>query len=168
MKIEYDVNLYKEIAKFKANDIVEVRNRKGRRSVIHVQNITKLTWQQLQLLISDGEDRFSKITLLYRYYNNTESSEKKLRGVKLSAGESDEIHKYIDIYQTKDLVQHHEVNTHITANNLWGQFPILRSMNDHGNGKVVPGIQPKYFEIVCKILNIDGDSGASLKGYKPY
>ncbi|OJA03805.1 hypothetical protein BGC33_00590, partial [Bathymodiolus thermophilus thioautotrophic gill symbiont] len=65
MKIEYDNNLYKEIANFKINEIVRVTNREGIMSDIHITNIIKLKWHELQLLISIGTDRFSKMVLLY-------------------------------------------------------------------------------------------------------
>lgn len=60
------------------------------------------------------------------------------------------------------------MNDYISTNSLWDLFPTLRSMNDHGRGKLVKGIQPKYFKIICKILNITGDYGDSLKDYTAY
>ena len=168
MKIEYDVNLFKKIAQFQANDIIEVRNRKGVRSVIHVQNITKLSWQNLQLLVSGGSDRFTKMVFLYQHYNNIQSFSNLIRGTQLTVNESCEIKKYIDIYKVNDFTEHHEVNDYISINSLWDLFPTLRSMNDHGCGKLVKGIQPEYFKIICKILNITGDYGASLKNYTAY
>lgn len=168
MKIEYEVNLYKEIAKFRLNEIVEVKNRKGIRSTIHIQNITKLSWQQLQLLVSGGVDRFSKMVLLYRHYTSPQSDYNILRGTQLSDKESDEINRYVEIYKNNNFVKHHEINSYISENKLWDIFPTIRSMNDHGEEKIVAGIQPKYFEIVCRILNISGDLGSPLKSYKPY
>jgi len=70
LKIEYDNNLYKEIANFKINEIVRVTNRKGIMSDIHITNIIKLRWNELQLLISIGTDGFSKRVLLYREYSS--------------------------------------------------------------------------------------------------
>ncbi|ALM66724.1 hypothetical protein FORC4_1751 [Vibrio parahaemolyticus] len=168
MKIEYDVDLYKKIARFQVNDIVEVSNRKGIRSVIHVKNITKLSWQELQLLVSGGSDRFTKMVILYQHYSNLASFSNVIRGSQLTKKESDEVKAYIDIYQLNGFVEHHEVNRYITINGIWSLFPTIRSMNDHGNGKIVEGIQPRYFEIVCKILNISGDDGTPLKGFSPY
>jgi hypothetical protein len=44
MKIDYDVSLYKEIANFSVNKVVQVSNRKGRKTTIHITNITQLSW----------------------------------------------------------------------------------------------------------------------------
>ena len=52
VQIEYDVELYKEMANFKVNELVQVSNRKGQRNTIQITNITRLSWQQLQLLVS--------------------------------------------------------------------------------------------------------------------
>lgn len=70
MKFEYDVNLYETIANFEANELVHVLNQSGRRSAIHVTNITKLSWNELQLLVPDGADMFSKMVLLYQEYSS--------------------------------------------------------------------------------------------------
>jgi hypothetical protein len=41
-------------------------------------------------------------------------------------------------------------------------------MNDHGNGKVVRGILPEYFKVVCEVLAITGDKGDKLLSSTPY
>ncbi|WP_017221374.1 cold-shock protein [Moritella dasanensis] len=79
-----------------------------------------------------------------------------------------EIKQYVRIYKTERYSKHHEVNTYITKNQVWGQFSNIRSMNDHGNSKTVPGILPKFYSIVCEILSISGDNGAPLLKSEAY
>lgn len=169
MKIEYDVELYKEMANFKVNELVQVSNRKGQRNTIQITNITRLSWQQLQLLVSSGADRFSKMVYLYREYSSRKDvSESVIKGKPLSKNESDEINEYIRIFRDYDLTKHYEVNDIITERNDWDKFKTIRSLNDHGKHKDIPGIQPHYFEVVCNILKISGEGGLSLDGYKKY
>ena len=70
MKIEYDDKLYREMAKFSINEIIQVTNRKGRKSTIHITNITKLSWHELQLMVDSGSDSFSKRVMIYREYSS--------------------------------------------------------------------------------------------------
>jgi len=169
VKIEYDVNLYREMANFKVNEVVQVTNRKGRRSTIHVTNITKLSWQDLQLLVPSGADKFCKMVLLYREYSsNREVSESVIRGKPLSLNETSEISDYIKIFREHGCTKHHEVNEIITQRGTWSNFKVIRSLNDHGEHKEIEGIQPQYFEIVCNILKISGERGLPLDSYKKY
>ncbi|HDU6294664.1 TPA: hypothetical protein RFY33_004227 [Klebsiella aerogenes] len=169
MKIEYNVSLYREIANFSVNKIVQVTNRKGIKTSIHITNITQLSWQNLQLLVSSGSDRFSKIVFLYREYSQKgQISESVIRGKPLSSDENKEISEYIKIYREHGCTKHHEVNDIITKNRLWDNFKTIRSLNDHGEFIGIEGIQPKYFEIVCNILKISGDKGLPLDGYQKY
>ncbi|OGA95162.1 MAG: hypothetical protein A3E79_16070 [Burkholderiales bacterium RIFCSPHIGHO2_12_FULL_61_11] len=169
MKIEYDINRYREIANLDLNEIVQVANRKGIKSSIHIQNITKLSWRELQLLMPDGENRFSKMVLLYNRYHTPDSQEDcHMRGERLTALETEEISDYIKLYQDNSFSRHFEVNQYISDNNFWGRFPTIRSLNDHGNYKEIHGIQPKYFEVVCRLLAISGEGGLPLDAYKKY
>lgn len=168
MKINYDVILFKEIANHQVNDIVKVVNSKHVRTTLHIQNITKLSWNHLQLLISGGDDRFSKMVILYEFYKDGGVKTDVIKGERYSKSECDEIKAYIDIYKANSFLEHHEVNSYITANQMWEMFPTLRSMNDHGHGKIVPGIQPKYFRSVCNILNITSDLGSPLESFSVY
>lgn len=168
MKIEYDKDLYIKIANFPINEIVQVSNRKGRSSTIHIQNITSLKWPQLQLLMPSGEDTFSKMVLLYEKYSNHEQAEGGKRKEILAPDEVTEVNKYMKIFRENAFSSHVEVNEYITDNNIWDQFPTIRSLNDHGNYKEIPGIQPKYFHIVCQLLGITGEGGLPLASYKRY
>jgi hypothetical protein len=167
MKIEYDDNLYKKIGRLRINDIVQVENRKGIRSTIHIQNITKLTWQELQLLVPDGANRFTKMVLLYNSYVGSDS-ESSINGERLTDVELYEISEYIRIFRENSLSRHYEVNQYISENCLWDNFSTIRSLNDHGKFKEIKGIQPKYFEIICAILGISGEDGLPLDSYKKY
>ncbi|MGM0913866.1 MAG: hypothetical protein ACQEXC_08390 [Pseudomonadota bacterium] len=169
MKIDYDVGLYKEIAQFPIDEIVQVYNRKGRKNTIHITCITRLTWQELQLLMPEGTDRFSKMVLLYqKYANSTVSSSIQVNGVSLSKTESDEIDKYIGIFREQGFTKHTDVNNYITGNSLWNEFKTIRSLNDHGKYHDIEGIEPKYFEIICSVLKISGEGGSPLDSYKKY
>lgn len=169
MKIDYDVNLYREVANFSVNKVVQVFNRKGRRSIIHITNITQLSWRDLQLLVTSGSDRFSKMVFLYREYSRQEQvSESVIRGESFSSNETKEINEYIKIFRDHGCTKHHEVNEIIRKSGSWNDFKTIRSLNDHGEFKEIEGIQPKYFEIICNILKISGDKGLPLDGYKKY
>ncbi|WP_444994927.1 hypothetical protein [Aliikangiella sp. IMCC44359] len=169
LKIDYDVNLYREIANFNVNEAVQVSNRKGRTSTIHITNITRLSWQELQLLVSAGPDRFSKMVFLYREYSSKQQvSESVIRGKPLSKDESKEINEYIKIFREHGCTKHHEVNEIIAQSGGWDSFKTIRSLNDYGEHKEIEGIQPKYFEIVCNILKISGEKGLPLDSYKKY
>ena len=169
MKIEYNDKLYKEIAQFRVNDIVEVSNRKGYTKTILIQNITKLTWHQLQLLIKNGKDRFSKMVLLYGYYTSHESSSKlNIQGKQLLKNELVEINKYINIFRENNFTKHYEVNDFIKDNDMWNEFTTIRSLNDHGVYKEIEGIEPRYFAIICHLLSISGEGGLPIDSYKKY
>ena len=146
MKIEYDTNLYKKIARLSLNEIVQVRNRKGIKSAIRIQNICQLSWHELQLLITDGEDKFTKMALLYEKYVSSSGSEELLvRGDKLTRSESEEINEYIKIYQEYSFSKHFEVNQYISVNNLWDRFPTIRSLNSWRVGRRKLMCRPSRF-----------------------
>jgi hypothetical protein len=79
-----------------------------------------------------------------------------------------EVGKYVLIFQKMGFKHHWEVNRFISQNNRWDDFVNIRSMNDHGNGKVVRGILPEYFKVVCEVLAITGDKGDKLLSSTPY
>ncbi len=163
MKIQYQAKLYKKIANFPINDIITITNRKGRVFNIFIGKITNLSWRNLQLLERDGDDRFSKMVLLYEKYKSNNQKQ-----TKLSEKELDEISKYLEIYKNNNFFYHYEINNYISKNNMWDEFPTIRSLNNHGKGKIVHGIQPKYFKIICQTLDITDNNGDNLKDYQPY
>ena len=169
MKIDYDVNLYKKIANFSIDELVQVSNRKGNRRTIHITSITKLSWQDLQSLVSNGTDRFSKMVLLYQHYSGMDRNKvSTLNGSEFSNIEAKEINEYIKIFRESGSTKHYEVNRIITQTGQWESFKNIRSLNDHGENKDIEGIQPKYFEAVCSILGISGEGGATLDTYRKY
>ncbi|WP_217696948.1 hypothetical protein [Pseudoalteromonas sp. SK20] len=91
-----------------------------------------------------------------------------LKGMSLSQGENSEIQEFIGIFKANGFSKHTQVNDYITSNNLWGNYPIIRSLNDHGEYKEIEGIEPQYFEVVCRILNISSEGGRSLDNFKKY
>ncbi|PST99298.1 hypothetical protein [Photobacterium iliopiscarium] len=167
-KFEYDLVVYRQIANLKVNEIVQVTNRKGHRSTIHITNIVKLSWHQLQLLVSGGSTKFEKQYLLYKEYSTKHRANNVLKGMSLSQAESSEIQEYIGIFKENGFSKHTQVNDYITSNNLWEHFPTIRSLNDHGEYREIEGIEPQYFEVVCRILNISGEGGRSLDNFKKY
>jgi hypothetical protein len=79
-----------------------------------------------------------------------------------------EIIQWISIYRDQCYIEHKDVNNYITRNNRWDDFPNMRSLNDHGSHKNVPGITPDFYRLCCNLLSIEGLGGASLDFYKKY
>lgn len=74
----------------------------------------------------------------------------------------EQVKEYVLIYKNNSFTKHHEVNYFITSNELWDKFSEMRSMNDHGNDKVVRGITKMYFKLICELLEIAGGNGHPL------
>lgn len=72
-----------------------------------------------------------------------------------------QIKSYMNIYNENDFKTQKATNKYITENNLWGEFPDIRSKNDHGSYTNIPGIFPKFYKITCEILKLKG-RGAHL------
>ena len=167
MKIEYDVNLYREMANFRVNEVVQVSNRKGRRSTIHITKITKLSWQDLQLLVSSGVDKFSKMVMLYREYSSKkEVSESVIKGKFLSSNETVEINEYIQIFHDHGCTRHHEVNEIIAQRNEWDRFKTIRSLNDHGEHKKLKGYSLYILKLFVIFLKYQASKGCHLIAFK--
>ena len=74
-------------------------------------------------------------------------------GNDLTKAEKDQLVEFISIYKQNDFGQLWRVNEFITNSNSWGDFPDIRSLNNYnGIKKFIPGIQPRYFAIISKIL----------------
>lgn len=86
----------------------------------------------------------------------------------LSDLELSQLLKYIALFQAYKCDEHYEVNNIITNQGRWDEFFILRSLNDHGSGSWIRGIEPKYFAIICNVLEIDDAGGAPLISSKKY
>lgn len=80
----------------------------------------------------------------------------------LSNNEIEQIKSYMNIYNIQGFKSQKEANKYITKKNRWGEFPDIRSLNDHGAYKNVPGILPKFYRITCEILDITKGNGAPL------
>ena len=87
---------------------------------------------------------------------------------KISLSEDNEVKQYIKIFKDNNFKEHYEVNVYISQNKLWDDFSNIRSLNDHGDYKEIPGILPKFYAIICKELDIDGAGGHSLDKANPY
>ena len=90
------------------------------------------------------------------------------RGTNLTSVEVHDINEYLNIYRDNSFSAHFEVNHYISQNNFWDNFPSIRSLNDHGPHRGIPGIQPKYFEIICQLLGVSGEGGLPLDAYQKY
>lgn len=169
MKTDYDANLYRKIASLQLDELVQVVNKKRTKTAVHITNIAKLSWRELQLLMPEGVDRFSKMALLFQRHGNTIAGlASQMRGQKLTLEETAEINAYTKIYREQNFSKHSQINDHISGHDLWSVFPTIRSLNNHGKFKQVPGIQPKYFEIVCHLLGISGGDGFPLDAFQRY
>jgi hypothetical protein len=84
--------------------------------------------------------------------------------------ENKEMKNYLAIYYKNNFVEHYEVNTYITQNDLWDNFFVIRSKNYHLNHKSpIRGILPKYFAVICEKLNMqDEKKGNPLEYAKSY
>jgi hypothetical protein len=82
--------------------------------------------------------------------------------------EINQVRRYVGIFRSNLFQEHYEVNNFITNHGLWNQFFKIRSLNDHGLHKGIPGILPKYFKVVCELLAITGACGAPLDKAEPY
>ena len=82
--------------------------------------------------------------------------------------EAIEISYYIRTFEENFFQNFNELNNYITENYEWEYYPSIRSLNTHGTHRNIPGIQPKFYTIVCKELNIRGRNGYPLDSYKVY
>lgn len=80
----------------------------------------------------------------------------------LSNNEVEQIQGYMNIYNVHNFKSQKEANKFITNKIRWGEFPDIRSLNDHGAYKNVPSILPKFYRITCEILDITKGNGAPL------
>ena len=125
-----------------------LENAKNRTEVLPVKSVT------LPFLDIFDDPRFSDQRLKLDY--------------RVTGEEIEQIKKYVRIYKSERCSKHHEVNEYITKHRMWDQFSEMRSMNDHGINKIVPGILPKFYRIVCKILSISGENGSPLLRSESY
>jgi len=82
--------------------------------------------------------------------------------------EAIEIFNYIRCFNENFFQNLNELNNYITECDEWEYYPSIRSQNTHGHYKNVLGIQPKYYSIVCKELQINRGKGIPLDSYKRY
>jgi hypothetical protein len=75
---------------------------------------------------------------------------------------------YLNIYKKRKLSAHWQVNEFISRHNYWGFFSELRSLNDHGYDEKIKGITPRYFGLICDVLDISADDGEPLQSYEKY
>ena len=86
----------------------------------------------------------------------------------LNRQEQQEVSNYIHIYLKNKYKEHYEVNAYISKMNLWDNFQTIRAYNDHGTHVQIKGILPKYYAVVCKILDIKGAGGKPLDSSSHY
>ena len=81
---------------------------------------------------------------------------------KLTSNEVQQIRSYMNIYCEHNFKYQKDAKRFITNENRWDEFPDIRSLNEHGSYKDVPGILPKFYRITCEILDITKGNGAPL------
>lgn len=86
----------------------------------------------------------------------------------LTIAEIEQLINYILIFKENNYTQHWQVNQKISQKRMWDSFKDIRSYNDHGYKNNIKGILPKYFSIVCEVLEILGDDGNPLLDAKSY
>jgi len=98
----------------------------------------------------------------------SEVYDKLCREYTINICESIEVFNYIRDFTENSFSNLSELNNYLTDNEEWEYYPTIRSLNTHGIYSKIPGIQPKYFLIVCIELGIKGGKGRSLDGFEPY
>ena len=86
----------------------------------------------------------------------------------ISVNELYQVERYIFIFKSCSFTQHWQVNNYISKNNLWSEFDNIRSFNDHGANMHIRGILPKFFSLVCEILEINSSNGEPLTRSQRY
>ena len=86
----------------------------------------------------------------------------------LSNKEIKQLLKYLWIYKSYHCTEHYEVNEIITEEDIWDEFKKIRSLNDHGHRRKILGIAPKYFAIICEVLEIEDAGGNPLEDWERY
>lgn len=104
-------------------------------------------------------DANEKISGVFKYKENEP---------KLTLIEKYEISEWIKLYFKLGRPAHYEVNNYITKFELWDNFQNIRSYNDHGIHKEIPGVRPKIFRAICLILGTRGNDGCRLIAYREY
>jgi len=82
--------------------------------------------------------------------------------------EAIEIYNYMKDFEENGFQNLNELNNYITENDEWEYYPTIRSLNTHGDYKNIPGIQPKFYSIVCKELKVGRGKGRPLTSCKRY
>ncbi|MBE8232090.1 MAG: hypothetical protein HAW67_00030 [Endozoicomonadaceae bacterium] len=80
----------------------------------------------------------------------------------LTESEVFQIKKYMDIFTDNKFIEQKQTNNFITEKKCWNEFSDIRSMNDHGEHKNIPGILPKFYKITCEILKLTKGNGTQL------
>ncbi|MDA0135804.1 hypothetical protein L2D36_25890 [Vibrio harveyi] len=86
----------------------------------------------------------------------------------LDSSTFNEILAYVTMFVQLRFKEHWQVNNVISKTNSWHQYPNIRSINTHRNGKQVEGIHPEYYALICEILDITGDNGTPLVHSRRY
>ncbi len=143
-----DKTLPRRISFYDIANIIELKLHK------YLKNKASIVDKKASIINTLIKNIINELCILYKY--------------NLSESEESQVKKYIDIFIDNSFEEHYQVNNYITNHNLWNEFSKIRSLNDHGLHKRIPGILPKYFKVVCEILSIIGAGGAPLDKSEPY
>ncbi|GAB3215657.1 hypothetical protein [Pseudaeromonas pectinilytica] len=156
INIPFSHDLYKHIANLRPNIIIAVRGKRAfKPRYILIGDITKLNWNDLQLIVPGCTTKFTKQVWLYQQIVGEKNHLIELNSC-LNEKEHTEIMRYIEIFKNHDCSELFQVNDIITKNQLWDDFTTIRAKNDHGPHKGLLGLLPKYFEVVSSILAVRG------------
>jgi hypothetical protein len=112
--------------------------------------------------------RFAKDSPLGQTVTPTKYANQFRQSSTFDMDELGELVKYCTLFISRGFKRHWDVNEFIEKNNAWGDFPIMRSHNTHTNGYTVNGIHKRFYAIVCRVLNLDGDGGSPLLRIEDY
>ena len=138
---------------------------KSEAKVIQLQaEVSRYSFIKLNKMAEDEHNKFRKeiSAEIYRVIVGSYDAGATTHLWDLSPKEIIQLVHYVSIFKRNNFQEHWQVNELITNKNAWDQFDALRSNNRHSNDFVAKGIYPKYFALVCEILNIGGDGGSPL------
>jgi len=141
----------------------ELDNAKSKNKKLHEQ-LLELKSAVLTSISKKAHSSLKKelIAEVYKAITGSYDERATLELYELTPKEIVQVIRYIAIFKRNNFNEHWQVNEFISNRNAWDQFDELRSNNRHANDFVAKGIYPKYFAIVCEILDIGGDGGSHL------
>ena len=70
-----------------------------------------------------------------------------------------ECQKYYNLMRQYNFTDQKNMNNHLTNENKWDNFPLIRAINTHGTISGIKGITPKAYAKVCRLMEREISSG---------